>query len=68
MNFKKIMHKQELDLQDKNIIAVNERLPVAMPATMFAKRLTSVILALLLSFLSFKEGRVESVGEFYFPC
>jgi len=39
-----------------------------MPTTMFAKRLMSLILALLLPFLSFKEGRVESVGEFYFTC
>jgi len=64
--FKKIT--QKLDLQDKNYIAVNARLPVAMPTTMFAKRMTSLILALLLSFLSFKEERVESVGGFYFPC
>jgi len=64
--FKKITQKQ--DLQDKNYIAVNARLPVAMPTTMLAKRLTSLVLALLLSFLSLKEGRVESVGEFYFPC
>jgi len=62
---KKLTQKQHQ--QDKNYIAVNACLPVAMPITMFAKRLTSLILALLLSFLSFKKGRVESVGEFYFP-
>ena len=39
-----------------------------MPTTMLAKRLTSLILALLLTFLSFEEGRVEALGEFYFLC
>jgi len=46
----------------------NARLPVAMTKTMFAKRLTSLIFLLLVSFLLFKEGRVEAVGEFYFAC
>ena len=74
-------NNKEQDLQDKNIIAVNARvsvtmpstsssfeLVVTMPTTMFAKRLTSLILTLLLPFLSFKKGRVEAVGEFFFPC
>jgi len=65
-NKKKLTQKQ--DYQDKNNFAVNVSLPFAMPTTMFGKRLTSLILALLLSFFSFKEGRFESVGEFYFPC
>jgi len=46
----------------------NVRLPVAMPTKTFAKHLTSLIFAMLLSFLSFKEGKVEAVGEFDFPC
>jgi len=45
-----------------------KRTSVAKPNTMFAKQLTSLILALLLSFLSLKEGRVEVAGKFYFPC
>ena len=46
----------------------NARLPVTMQTPIFAKHPMSLILALLLSFLSFKEGRVEAIGEFYFPC
>jgi len=38
-----------------------------MPTKMFAKHLTSVIVVLLLSFLPFKEGRFEAVGEFDIP-
>jgi len=42
----------------------NARLPVVMPTKMFAKYLTPLMLVLLLSFLSPKEGGLEAVGEF----
>ena len=51
--FKKQQHCSEM----------NARLPIAM-----STRVTSLILAVLLSFLLFKEGRVEAVGEFFFLC
>jgi len=35
-----------------------------MPAKMFVKHLTSLVLMLILSFMSFKEGSVEAAGEF----
>jgi len=61
------LNKNILEDKKQRCSEWNVRLAVAIPTRMFAKHLTSLILAPLLSFLSSKEGRVEAVGESDFP-